>query len=121
MFTKIKRTLIKSTLAVVLATVALGGISTAEAAYRNESVGAHSSKFYTYHAYPGETFRAVVSGDGDTDVDLFVRNGYGSLICRSDSAGDDESCTVYSANGGRYTIEVRNLGSLYNVVQLWVN
>jgi hypothetical protein len=90
----------------------------AQAAYRVVDVLADSTKTYTYTADPGERFVVRVSGDGDTDVDLRVVGPNGRVACESDGVTDEESCSVYSRNGGIYRIEVINLGDIYNRVQV---
>ena len=90
----------------------------AEAATRDEFVAPNASKFYTYHADEDETFRVVIRGDGDTDVDLIVRGPSGNRMCQSLGSSDRERCVVTSPNGGKYRIEVRNLGDVSNLVNL---
>lgn len=92
---------------------ALGGLSAAQAAVRNDVVDARSSEYFTYYADPGETFAVDLSGDGTSDLDLFVR-GPGGLVCRQIGRSDDESCAIHSPRGGHYRIEVRNIGSVWN-------
>lgn len=58
----------------------------------------------------GERAYVAISGDGDSDLDLFVYDENNNLICRSNTAGDDESCAWQPRWTGRFRIEVRNLG-----------
>lgn len=77
----------------------------------------NSSDTYTYRAAPYETFIVEIEGDGDTDVDLYIRAPNGEIVCRSVRPRDRERCAVTAGSrGGRYTVEVRNLGRLPNEV-----
>lgn len=62
----------------------------------------------------GEAAYVGISGDGDTDLDLYIFDENGNLICRSVRAGDDEGCSFRPRWTGRFRIEVRNLGDVYN-------
>ena len=95
--------------------------SSASAAQRFTRLDGNATKVYTYTAAPGERFRVEISGDGDTDIDLFVRSPNGTMVCRGVSASDDEACSVYSPYGGTYRIELKNLGYIYNEVRLWLD
>jgi hypothetical protein len=92
----------------------------ANAAYREGSVQANSSRYYTYTASPGETFVVRISGDGDTDVDLYVRDAAGRTVCSGTRAIDEERCSVHSPYGGVYRIQLKNLGDVFNEVPLWL-
>ncbi len=81
-------------------------------------VGPHSSRYFSYDAHDGEIFSASLSGDGDTNLDLFIYKVGSPTICRSVSAGDNEVCRIRSYGGGHYTIEVRNLGVVTNKFQV---
>jgi hypothetical protein len=84
-------------------------------------VDAHSSNRYTYRADPGEFVIVNLSGDGDTDLDLIVRDPRGRIVCQSLGRWDEERCTFRDGNGGgRYSIEVKNLGGVYNRFRLQV-
>ena len=57
--------------------------------------------------------RVFVSGDGDTDLDVYVYDEDGNLV-----ASDDECCEGGIAwtpcRIGKFTIKVINRGSVYN-------
>lgn len=81
----------------------------------------HSSRYYSYTADQGEVFAALLSGDGDSDLDLVITNQNHRVVCTSQHFGDDEYCRIRSPNGGTYTIEVKNLGDDANVFMMDVN
>lgn len=69
----------------------------------------------------GQPAAVAISGDGDTDLDLFVYDENNLLICRSDSAGDDEICRWTPRWTGVFRFEVRNLGTVYNRYRILTN
>lgn len=58
----------------------------------------------------GERAVVTVSGDGDSDLDLFVYDENGNLICKDDDRTDDMVCGFSPKWTGPFTIRVRNLG-----------
>jgi hypothetical protein len=50
----------------------------------------------------------VVSGDGDTDLDVYVYDTYGRLVGYDDGPSDDCLVRFYPLFTGKYTIEVVN-------------
>ena len=69
----------------------------------------------------GQPAAVAISGDGDTDLDLYVYDENNILICRSDSAGDDEICRWTPRWTGVFRFEVRNLGRVYNRYRILTN
>jgi hypothetical protein len=58
----------------------------------------------------GEPAAAAISGDGDSDLDLFIYDENNNLICSSTSGGDDEFCRWYPRWTGVFYIRIRNTG-----------
>lgn len=56
----------------------------------------------------------LISGDHDTDLDLYVYDQNGNLVCQSVSNGDDEVCTWNPLWTGPFLIKVKNRGYVYN-------
>ena len=83
--------------AAMLATVTLGGNQPAQAG-----------------AYGGEIAEVALSGDGDTDVDLFIYDENGNLVAEDRDPGDDCLARWYVKRTSTYTIRVRNQGGVYN-------
>jgi hypothetical protein len=86
-----------------------------------EVVNAYSSVTYTEYFSAGELTTVYVSGDGDTDLDLFIYDENGVLVDSDTAFGDECVATVVPNWTGRFTIEVRNLGSVYNqyTLNIW--
>lgn len=62
-----------------------------------------------------------VEGDGDTDLDCFIKNRRGEVLA-SDTDGTDYCVLALTPpETGHYTLEVRNLGTLYNAYVIRVN
>jgi len=55
-----------------------------------------------------------ISGDGSTDLDLFIFDEQGKPICVSESDKDDEICRFTPPATGSFRVEVRNLGKIAN-------
>lgn len=66
----------------------------------------------------GEPARVVVSGDGDSDLDLYVYDENGNRICQDTDATDTMICSWTPRYTGPFTIRVRNLGeaNVYRIV-----
>lgn len=62
----------------------------------------------------GEQAVVSVSGDGDTDLDLFVFDQKGNLIASATDGTDDCIVRFYPLRSGLFIIRVKNLGGVYN-------
>ena len=78
------------------------------------SVKAHTTDVFTLTFRANERACVIVSGDGDTDLDLFIYDENGNLIASDTDAGDDCIVTWNPRWTGTFTIKVKNLGSVYN-------
>jgi hypothetical protein len=80
-----------------------------------ERVQAGMYDYYSIAFNGGELARFGISGDGDTDLDLFVKDEYGNVICRQEGPTDDEMCSWVPKWTATYRIEVHNLNKkVYN-------
>ncbi|MDW8469036.1 MAG: hypothetical protein RML56_08785 [Burkholderiales bacterium] len=88
------------------------------------AVGGPRAATYVVNAFASDIFRVTfrglepalvgISGDGDTDLDLFVYDDAGRLVCRSERPVDEEICQWVPRWTGVFRIEVRNLGRVWN-------
>lgn len=62
-----------------------------------------------------------ISGDGSSDLDLFVEDEHGNRICEADGGSDDEICRFTPRTTGVFKVEVRNLGRIANQYLLVTN
>ena len=78
------------------------------------SVNGKSHVDYTASFVAGELAEVLVSGDGDTDLDLYVYDSNNNLIASDTDYSDDCYVRWVPAWTGRYTIRIVNRGPLYN-------
>lgn len=78
------------------------------------SVNGKSYVNYTASFVANELAEVLVSGDGDTDLDLYVYDSNGNLIASDTDYSDDCYVRWVPAWTGRYTIRIVNRGPLYN-------
>lgn len=78
------------------------------------AVGANSYTDYTASFIANELAEILVSGDGDTDLDLYVYDSNGNLIASDTDYSDDCYVRWVPAWTGRYTIRIVNRGRVYN-------
>lgn len=112
-----KRKLAAAALGMVLA-LGLGGAAMAGGingpiAHR-DTVWAHRTDVYNMTFVAGEVAEIAVSGDGSTDLDLYVYDGYGRLVGTDTDAGDDCDVRFVVIATGTFRVEVVNHGSVYN-------
>lgn len=77
-------------------------------------VDAYSSRSFNVECSGGEWTAVSVTGDGDTDLDLYVYDGRGVLIASDTDSSDRCSVLFYAIRGGTFRIVVRNYGDVYN-------
>jgi hypothetical protein len=120
MFTNCKLTLVLVGLVTLLTGFApalhacpVGGMK-----YDVHRVDAFSTDVFHVVFYGGEDAVVVVDGDGDTDLDLYVYDENGHLIGSDTDATDYCVVRFHPRWTGPFRIEVRNLGSVYNVYDI---
>ena len=69
----------------------------------------------------GQLAVVLVSGDGDTDLDLYVYDDNGNLVARDDDGTDLCVASFVPHRTGTFTIVVRNRGRVYNRYVLATN
>lgn len=88
--------------------------------YHVDAINARSTDTYE-EAFAGGPCAVVVAGDGDTDLDLFIYDRQGNLVCSDTRVGDDCLCQWNAVGTSIYRIDVKNLGSVYNRYMIWVS
>lgn len=78
------------------------------------SVSGRSYVDYTASFVANQLAEVLVSGDGDTDLDLYVYDSNGNQIAGDSDYSDDCYVRWVPAWTGRYTIRVVNRGPIYN-------
>jgi hypothetical protein len=78
-------------------------------------------------SYRGMSFRGnstaevAVVGDGDTDLDLFVYDENGNLICQDLNYSDQSFCRWVPRWTGPFTVKIRNNGGVSNSYVMMTN
>ena len=78
------------------------------------AVNGRSYTDYTASFVANQLAEILVSGDGDTDLDLYVYDSNGNLIASDTDYSDDCYVRWIPAWTGRYTIRIVNRGPVYN-------
>ena len=87
----------------------------------SERVLAGDTDSYTLRFDGEEQAAVVVVGDGDTDLDLFVYDENGNLVCEDADTTDTMLCEWTPRWTGNFTIRIKNLGRVYNAYEMATN
>jgi hypothetical protein len=90
-------------------------------AHHIDQVRASDTDTYSLTFRGDELAEIAISGDGDTDLDLYIYDENDNLTCRSTRSGDDEYCQWTPRWTGKFTVRVKNLGTVYNEYSLYTN
>lgn len=86
-----------------------------------ETVRAGYTDTYNIAFRGGETACVVVSGDGDTDLDLYIYDNNGNLVASDTDYTDQCVCTWTPRWTGNFKIKIKNRGRVYNRYTMAVN
>lgn len=76
---------------------------------------------FTVEARRNEVLRVAAIGDGDTNIDLALRDQNGAVICADSSLDHYPVCTVARPRPGPIRIEIVNRGEVWSRVQILTN
>lgn len=79
-----------------------------------DAVGAGCTDNYTISFIANRLAEILVSGDGDTDLDLYVYDSNGNLIVKDNDYTDDCYVSWYPKWTGKFYVKVVNRGGVYN-------
>jgi hypothetical protein len=79
-----------------------------------EIVRAGATDAYNVAFRGGEQAIVIISGDGDTDLDLYIYDENGNLVSSDTDGLDDCIVRFYPKWTGNFTVRVKNLGRVYN-------
>lgn len=86
-----------------------------------DSVNAGATDTYTITFRGGESAIVIVSGDGDTDLDLSIYDENGNYIT-SDTDGTDDCVVSFTPRWtGKFKVKIKNYGRVYNRYLLVTN
>ncbi|HEX8564467.1 MAG TPA: hypothetical protein VF648_02275 [Pyrinomonadaceae bacterium] len=77
--------------------------------YRLRANRVHTHRIFLNRGYA----QIMISGDGDTDLDLYVYDGNGLLV-KADGYSDDEVVNLTIRYSGYFLVKVVNRGNVYN-------
>ena len=76
---------------------------------------------FTIDARRHEVLRVAAIGDGDTNIDLTLRDQNGVVLCADGSRDHYPVCTLARPQGGPVRIEIVNRGEVWSRVQILTN
>jgi len=79
-----------------------------------DTVNGSSTDTYTINFIANSLAEILVSGDGDTDLDLYVYDSNGNLIVKDENYSDDSYVCWVPAWTGKFYVKVVNRGPVYN-------
>ncbi len=86
-----------------------------------KSLQARESWAFDVEARGGEILRVAAIGDGDTNIDLTVRDARGAVVCRDGFGDHYPVCTVSPRAGGQMQVDIVNRGDVWTKVQVLSN
>ena len=86
-----------------------------------KSLQARERWAFDVEARAGEILRVAAIGDGDTNIDLTVRDARGTVICRDGFGDHYPVCTVSPRSGGKMQVDIVNRGEVWTRVQVLSN
>ncbi|MEZ5666727.1 MAG: hypothetical protein R3F55_04685 [Alphaproteobacteria bacterium] len=84
-------------------------------------IGPYDSVAYDEGFFGNEQAIVTLNGWDDTDLDLYVYDEYGNLICQSVGYSSSEYCEWTPRWTGNFTVVVYNNGGIENSYSLWTN
>jgi hypothetical protein len=86
-----------------------------------KSLQARERWAFDVEARGGEILRVAAIGDGDTNIDLVVRDAAGAVVCRDGFGDHYPVCTVSPRTGGQMRVDIVNRGDIWTKVQVLSN
>ncbi|MDP3369653.1 MAG: hypothetical protein Q8R45_11375 [Brevundimonas sp.] len=86
-----------------------------------KSLQARERWAFDVEARGGEILRVAAIGDGDTNIDLIVRDANGAVVCRDGFGDHYPVCTVSPRAGGQMRVDIVNRGDVWTKVQVLSN
>ncbi|MDE6310229.1 MAG: hypothetical protein K2L96_00230 [Muribaculaceae bacterium] len=86
-----------------------------------EIIRAGATDTYEIEFRGGELAIVVVTGDGDTDLDVFIYDSEGNLVDSDTDNTDDCVCEWLPSATDTYRIVIKNYGEVYNNYMIAVN
>lgn len=84
-------------------------------------IEAQATYWFEIEARGGEVLRVAAIGDGDTDIDLIVRDEFGATVCADTAYDHYPVCTLAPAFDGRFRVDIINHGRVWTRTQILSN
>jgi len=84
-------------------------------------IKARETYWFEVEARGGEVLRVAAIGDGDTNIDMSVRDSAGALVCQDGFGDHYPVCTVQRQQAGKMRIDIVNRGAVWTKVQILSN
>lgn len=89
--------------------------------YLVRQIRARETYGFDLEARGGEVLRVAAIGDGDTNIDMSVRDAEGALLCQDGFGDHYPVCTVARARSGKMRVDIVNRGAVWTKVQILSN
>lgn len=117
----IKRTVVTLSLFALFVCSAVAPSMAMSMGARSGVIAPFDTKIYTSTFYAGDRVEIGVSGDGNTDLDLYVYDNQGRLVAKDDDRTDECRVHLVIYRTSQWTIKVVNRGRYYNAFDIWTN
>lgn len=84
-------------------------------------IEAQATYWFEVNARGGEVLRVAAVGDGDTDIDMIVRDEFGQEVCTDTAYDHYPVCTFIPAFSGRFRVDIINHGRVWTRTQILSN
>lgn len=89
--------------------------------YAVRDVGAMATYRFHLSARAGEMLRVSAIGDGDTDIDLVIRDEAGAVVCEDRAYDHYPVCTLAPDGDRRFRVDIINHGRVWTRVRILSN
>ncbi|WP_296816027.1 hypothetical protein [Brevundimonas sp.] len=89
--------------------------------YAVRDIEAQATYWFRLDARGGEVLRVAAVGDGDTDIDMIIRDEFGEEVCRDTAYDHYPVCTFVPAFSGRFRVDIINRGRVWTRTQILSN
>lgn len=86
-----------------------------------KEIQARETYWFEIDARGGEVLRVAAIGDGDTNIDMAIRDARGVVVCEDGFGDHYPVCTVAPAQAGKMRIDITNRGDVWTKVQILSN
>jgi hypothetical protein len=86
-----------------------------------KEIQARETYWFEVEARGGEVLRVAAIGDGDTNIDMAVRDAGGALLCQDGFGDHYPVCTVAPPRPGKMRVDIVNRGDVWTKVQILSN